>query len=123
MAERYKLDHVNHPFSAPTRSVKEIVRSNIVTAFNILNFVLAIIVIIASVAQPSLIVNMTFMGVVTCNIVISIVQELRAKKTIDKLAILTQPTVTVVRDSTEQVISVNELVIGDVTETHQRQSN
>ncbi|HHX37853.1 MAG TPA: HAD-IC family P-type ATPase, partial [Clostridiaceae bacterium] len=112
--EQVQLDHVNHPFNAPTRSVKEIVRSNIVTPFNILNFVLAIIVIIASVAKPSLIVNLTFMGVVISNIFISIVQELRAKKTIDKLAILTQPTVTVVRDGDEQEISVNDLVIGDV---------
>lgn len=112
--EQIRLDHVNHPVAAPTRTVRQIVRTNIVTPFNILNFVLAGLVILASLARPSLIINTTFLGVVISNIVVGIVQEIRAKKTIDRLAILTEPHVTVVRDAESRRIPVHELVIGDI---------
>lgn len=109
-----RADKVNHPFTAPTRTVKQIVRENLITPFNILNCVLAALVIIAATTNFKLLINLTFLGVVITNIVVGIIQEIRAKHTIDKLAILTEPHVKVVRDGTEQTISVNELVIGDI---------
>lgn len=114
VAEQIRLDHVNHPFTAPTRSIRQIVRDNIVTPFNLLNFVLAGLVVLAAMSELKLLLNLTFMGVVLSNIVIGIFQEVRAKKTIDRLAILTEPHVKVIRGSQEQTISVHELVVGDL---------
>lgn len=112
--KQIRLDQVNHPFVAPTRTIKQIIRHNVVNTFNILNFVLAGLVVIASISDLKLLINLTFMGVVLSNIVIGTFQEIRAKHTIDKLAILTEPHVKVVRGEKEQTISVHELVIGDL---------
>lgn len=112
--KQIRLDQVNHPFVAPTRTIKQIIRHNVVNTFNILNFVLAGLVVIASISDLKLLINLTFMGVVLSNIVIGTFQEIRAKRTIDKLAILTEPLVKVVRGEKEQTISVHELVIGDL---------
>lgn len=114
VAERVQQGLLNHPVAAPTRSIRQIVRDNIITPFNILNFVLAGLVIFASLSDVKLLRNLTFMGVVFSNTIIGIIQEIRAKQTIDKLSILTEPKVTVIRNGTEQVISVHELVIGDL---------
>ena len=75
-----------------------IIRKNIFTAFNALNLALALAIIIFGDAK-----NALFMGVVLCNIVIGIVQEMRAKKLLDKLRLITAPKALLVRFSANEL--------------------
>jgi cation-transporting P-type ATPase E len=54
------------------------------------------------------------MGVITANITIGIIQEIRAKKTIDKLSLLSAPTALVIRDGEDYEISIQDVVIDDI---------
>ncbi len=93
-----------------SKSIHSIVSSNIFTFFNFLNFSIAawLLSVGASVS------NLFFMGVITANIAIGIIQEIRAKKTIDKLSLLSAPTAIVIRDSEEFEIAVYDVVIDDI---------
>ena len=64
-----------------TKTVGQIIRGNLITPFNILNVILASMVFLVGSYK-----NLLFMGVVICNTLIGTLQEIRAKKTIDKLA-------------------------------------
>lgn len=105
---------VNEPFHAPTRSEKEIILSNLLTLFNFLNFALALFVIIATILKPVHFRNLAFMGVVLSNLLIGIVQEIRAKRTIDRLSILTEPKTLVIRGGEKLEIPVDEIVLDDL---------
>lgn len=111
---RRQKNLVNEPFHAPTRSEKEIILSNLLTLFNFLNFALAALVIIASIMKPVHFRNLAFMGVVLSNLFIGIVQEIRAKRTIDKLSILTEPKTLVIRGGVKLEIPVDEIVLDDL---------
>ena len=93
-----------------SKSIPTIITSNIFTFFNFLNFGIAIWLITVS----AKITNMAFMGVITANITIGIIQEIRAKKTIDKLSLLSAPTAIVRRDEDEFEISIQDVVIDDI---------
>ena len=54
------------------------------------------------------------LGVISTNIVVSVVQEVRAKRTLDRIALLTAPTATVVRDGVERAVPPSDLVVGDL---------
>ncbi len=95
--------------SSASKSVKQIWFSNLFTFYNMLNLVLAVLVITTGSYR-----NMLFLGIVISNFLIGTVQELRAKKTVDSLSVLTAPTARVIRDGAEQVIPCKELVLGDV---------
>ena len=75
---RRRQGKVNLPPESPTKTVGQIVRDNLCTYFNLVFVVLAIM--LASVGSW---LNMGFLGVVLCNTLIGIAQQLRAKKTID----------------------------------------
>src|SRR5215831_7268509 len=92
-----------------SRSVAEILRANILTRFNfILGGLLAVILVVGA-PQDAL-----FGIVLVTNALIGIAQELRAKATLDRLAVLSAPRVRVTRDGTPQEIAVAELVAGDL---------
>ena len=74
-----------------------------------LNIVLAVLVITTGSYR-----NMLFFGIVITNFFIGTIQELRAKKTVDSLSVLTAPTARVIRDGKEVVLPCEELVLGDV---------
>ena len=93
-----------------SKSIPNIVSANIFTFFNFLNFAIAAWLISARAS----ISNLFFMGVITANITIGIIQEIRAKKTIDKLSLLSAPTAIVIRDSEEFEIAVHDVVIDDI---------
>lgn len=93
-----------------TKSIPNIITSNIFTFFNFLNFGIAAWLISVNAA----ITQLFFMGVITANITIGIIQEIRAKKTIDKLSLLTAPTAIVIRDGSELEIGVSDVVIDDI---------
>ena len=95
--------------SSASKSVKQIWFSNLFTFYNMLNLVLAVLVITTGSYR-----NMLFLGVVISNFLIGTIQELRAKKTVDSLSVLTAPTARVIRDGKEVVLPYKELVLGDV---------
>ena len=92
-----------------SRSIKTIVRSNILTLFNLINVVLAILVITTGSFQ-----NTLFIFVIIFNTIIAIVQEIKAKYVMDKLTITTQEKVTVIREGKKEEITPDQLVIDDV---------
>ena len=95
--------------SSASKSVKQIIFSNLFTFYNMLNLVLAVLVITTGSYR-----NMLFLGIVISNFLIGTIQELRAKKTVDSLSVLTAPTARVIRDGKEVILPYQELVLGDV---------
>ena len=92
-----------------TKTVGQIIRGNLITPFNILNIILASMVFLVGSYK-----NLLFMGVVICNTLIGTFQEIRAKKTIDKLSLIAAPKARVVRSGEEQGLPVEELVLDDI---------
>lgn len=92
-----------------TKTTSMILRENICTYFNALNLAIAICL-----AMVHAWTNIFYLSIIIVNIIIGITQEIRAKRTIEKLSILSAPKVTVVRDRVEQVISVDEVVLDDI---------
>lgn len=99
----------NKPVEAQSRTVQEIIRSNLFTYFNMVFAVLAVLLIIAGSFR-----SLTFLPIVVANLLIGIIQEIRAKKVLDRLSVLNEPQVLVVRDGEKSEISVEELVLDDI---------
>lgn len=92
------------------RTYAQIVRENVFTFINIVIFVLAVALIVVGRGSDALV----SVGVISLNIAVSVVQEIRAKRTLDQIALLTRPTATVLRDGQEKSVPPEELVVGDV---------
>ena len=85
---RINKNLINYVDEPKTKTIKEIVRSNVFTYFNFLNILLGSLVIISGLISGRLLYslkNCLFVGVIFTNTIISIVEEILAKKTIDKL--------------------------------------
>ena len=109
VADRIARGQINDVPAAPTRTVAQIVRANIFTRFNaILGAMLAIILVVGPL-QDAL-----FGLVLIANAGIGIVQELRAKRTLDHLTVLTAPRARVVRDGDVLEVAVGDVVLDDV---------
>ena len=104
---------VNAAPTGTSRSVVSILASNLFTRFNVLLGVLLVAILVIGPLQDAL-----FGLVLLVNTPIGIAQELRAKWTLDRLAVLTAPTARVIRDGVEQEIPAATLVLGDVIELH-----
>ena len=109
VAERRSRGLANEAGERTSRSVTEILRANILTRFNFILGVLLAVILVAGQPQDAL-----FGIVLVTNALIGIGQELRAKLTLDRLAVLSAPRVQVVRDGTPHEIAVAELVAGDL---------
>ncbi|MEA3503257.1 MAG: cation-translocating P-type ATPase, partial [Actinomycetota bacterium] len=109
VSERVAAGAVNVVDSRVSRSVADILRSNLLTRFNAIMSVMLVIVLVFG-----HIVDALFGFVMVANAVIGIVQELRAKHTLDKLSVLVEPNVTVVRDGIDREIPIDEIVLDDV---------
>ena len=107
--KRISEGKVNGDVLVKTKSIKQILFSNIFSLFNILNTALAVCVFLVHSYK-----NMLFMGVVFWNAVIGIVQEIRSKRIIDKLSILSSPSAYVIRDGKISKIRISEIVLDDV---------
>ena len=94
-----------------SRSVAEILRANIFTRFNLILGVLLAVILALGDPQDAL-----FGIVLVSNAVIGIAQELHAKRTLDRLAVLSAPRVRVIRDGATQDIDIAGLVVGDLIE-------
>ena len=92
-----------------TKSTGAILRENICTLFNALNFAIAILLFAVGAYS-----NMLFIAIIILNIVIGIVQEFKAKKLVDELTILNQPHAVVLRDGKETTIEAGDIVKDDV---------
>lgn len=92
-----------------TKSVKQILRDNFLTPFNLLNLILGGLIFIAGSYK-----NMLFLGVAVFNTLIGTFQELQAKRTIDRLSLIASPLARVVRSGQERALPVHELVLDDV---------
>jgi cation-transporting ATPase E len=111
VAERVAAGQSNDVPSAPSRTMAQIVRANVLTPFNaLLGSMLALILLVGPL-QDAL-----FGFVIILNSGIGIVQEIRAKKTLDRLAVLTAPKAQVVRDGDVRELPVGDVVIDDVLE-------
>jgi cation-transporting ATPase E len=111
VAERVASGKVNLVPNGPSRTVGQILWSNIFTRFNLLMCSLLAVVLVCRAWKDAL-----FGGVVLLNALVGIVQELRAKATLDKLAVLSAPRAWIVRDGAISERGVSEIVLDDVIE-------
>ena len=107
--ERIAEGKVNVNENPNTRTYKQIILENTLTFFNFLNIALLVLVLFVRSYKNSM-----FMGIIVINTVIGIIQEIRAKKTIDKLAILTESKTVVLREGKKWSISTEKLVLDDL---------
>ena len=101
---------VNVVSASQGKSYARILRDNLLTLFNLLNFALAACVILVGSYT-----NALFIGVIICNIIIGTYQEIRAKRTIEKLKVVSAPTARAVRDGVETELAVEQLVLDDIS--------
>lgn len=107
--QRKKDNLVNNDTTVPTKTIPRIFFENIVTLFNILNILLAIAILCVGSYK-----NLLFIGVIICNTLIGTFQEIRAKKAVDKLSLISSTKVNVVRNSKIEHIPIKELVLDDI---------
>lgn len=107
--ERERAGYLNTPVNPPSKSVKQIILSNVFTYFNLVFFILAAAIIFVGSWR-----DLTFMVIVIANTVIGIVQELRSKKTLDNLTILTAPKTTVIRNGEPFTLDTSRTVRDDI---------
>lgn len=109
VAERHEKGQDNRTAAPTSRSFTQILRGNIFTLFNgILMTALVVVLIVGDVPDA------VFGFVIIFNALIGIVQEYRAKRTLDQLAVLSAPNARVIRDGQETEIETDEIVLGDL---------
>ena len=99
----------NKAVEPPTKTIPEIIKNNLLTYFNLVFAVLAVLLTVAGSFR-----NMSFLLIVVANLLIGIVQEIRAKKVLDRLSVLNSPTALVIRDGQQAEIPAEELVLDDI---------
>ena len=109
VAERIAEGRTNANTDVRTKSVGQIVAEHALTLFNGVNLALALLVLFTGQYR-----NMLFLCVVGANLLIGVTQEIRAKRMVDRLTILTQRDVTVIRASGERSLAPSELVCDDL---------
>ena len=107
--KRYIENFVNYEVDSSTKSIKEIIKNNTFTLFNIINLVLAVAIVFVGSFK-----NLTFISVVIINTLISIIQEIRSKKMLDKLKVVASSKVNAIRNGKSQLIEIEQLVLDDV---------
>lgn len=109
VAERIEAGYSNEQPDVVTKSYANIFRTNVLTLFNIINFVLAALILVFGEFK-----NMLFIGIVTVNIIVGIVQEIRSKRVLEKMSLVSAPHVSVVRDGEVREIGVSDIVLDDI---------
>ena len=107
--EAISAGQLNTAVKPPSKSVGKIIVTNTFTYFN---FVFATIAVILCIVHSYR--DITFLPIIIANTLIGIVQEIRAKITLDRLTMLNAPTASVIRDGSEQKINAEKLVLNDV---------
>lgn len=106
---RKKNNQYNYDTEIKTNSVSDIIRRNVFTYFNILNLSLFILVLIVGSIKNTLFIIGIFI-----NAIISIVQDIRSKRAIDKLSFISKAKNKVIRNNKEELIDNNEIVLDDI---------
>ncbi len=109
--ERAEEGLINKKPSDNNDTVSKIITKNIFTYFNIIFFVFAAVLIYEGAYN-----HLTFLGVVFANTFIGIVQEIRSKKALDKLNLVSAPTSRVIREGKIKTINSEDLVLDDIIE-------
>lgn len=109
VAQRVRDGLSNADEGIKTKTEKQIILENTFTFFNILNFVLALFVLLVGSFK-----NLLFLGVIFSNIIIGSFQGIRAKRMIDKLSLISAPKASVLRNGKLQTIPVSGIVMNDV---------
>ena len=115
--ERIDNGLVNYDNQPATKSIPQIIRDNVFTYFNFLNFALGLAILVAGSFQGEMIEaikNCLFLGVAICNTIISIIQEVISKRIIDRLSVLASNKATVIRDSKLVEVGIEEIVLDDI---------
>lgn len=107
--KRIKDGKINISENLKTKSIKRIFYDNIVTLFNLINIVLFVALLLVGSYK-----NLLFIGVMLVNIIIGIFQEIRSKRSVDKLSILSERKISVLRDGAEQEIAREDIVLDDI---------
>ena len=109
-AEEHRRDGWgNISVDPPAQTTEEIIKENVFTYFNLIFLVLAILLTIVGSFR-----NLTFLPVIIFNTLIGIIQEIRSKKTLEKLNMLNAPHATVVRDGKTSRVNSENLVLDDI---------
>jgi cation-transporting P-type ATPase E len=111
VADRVARGLTNDVPEAPTRTFGQIVRANVVTRFNILLGSLLAVILVVGPIQDAL-----FGIVLVSNALVGIIQEVRAKRTLERLELVNAPRATVRRDGRERQIEIGEVVLDDLLE-------
>jgi cation-transporting P-type ATPase E len=111
VADRVARGLVNDVPSAPTRTIGQILRANLLTRFNLLLGSLLAVILVVGPLQDAL-----FGLVIVANTVVGVVQEVRAKRTLDRLEVVNAPRARVVRDGRVAELAVGQVVLDDVLE-------
>ena len=106
---RKKAGLSNESVDSSTKTVAQIIRSNVVTYYNLIFLIITILLIVVGSFR-----DLTFLPIIIANMLIGIIQELRSKKILDDLTILNTPKITVRRNGSNQEVLADELVQDDV---------
>ncbi|MBR2725496.1 HAD-IC family P-type ATPase [Candidatus Saccharibacteria bacterium] len=109
VALKTKQGKINRISSRNQTTIPKIILKNTLTIFNLVNLILAIMIILVGSYK-----NLLFVLIAIANTLISIINEIRAKKTVDKMRLLAEKPPTVIRDSKSQQIPSSEVVEGDL---------
>lgn len=109
VAERTRAGRVNVAEAPTSRSIGAIVRDNTLTLFNAILLTCLVVVLLVGHARDAV-----FAGVLILNALTGIVSEIRAKRTLDKLAILSTSPIAVIREGEETTIAPSAIVEGDL---------
>lgn len=107
--ERIQKGKVNYDTTTPSKSIKQILIENTCTLFNFINIILGVAIVLVGSYK-----NLLFLGVVVCNTLISTIQEIRAKKIVDKLSVISSSKAKVIRDGKETEIHIDNIVLDDL---------
>lgn len=107
--ERNRQGLTNVTVDTSSKTVKDIVKENVFTYFNLIFAILALLICISGSFK-----DLTFMPVIIANTLIGIIQEIRAKKVVDNLTMLNVPDVKVIRNGKEKTVKPDELVLDDI---------
>lgn len=110
--QRREAGWANVASDGPGRSEREIILGNLFTFFNLIFIILAVLLLLSG----SSIKNCTFLVVVVCNVVIGCIQEIRAKRAVDKLTLVARKPVRVLRDGKLVQLQPEDLVRDDLVE-------
>lgn len=109
VGERIAAGQSNKAVESPTKTVPQVIAGNLFTFFNLIFFILTLALLAVGSYK-----NLTFLIPVVINTLIGIIQELNAKKTLDKLVLLSAPKAIVVRDGETFSVPTDETVLDDI---------